>query len=192
MNVRSDSARLAQLPRLERMYWETVVPTIQKDKSYSTAMRVPRLVKIVLNMGVGGAVADKKLLQSAMDDMLRIGGQKPVATLARKSIAGFKIRKEYPIGCKVTLRRHRMYDFLDRLITTALPRSRDFRGLSARAFDGNGNYSLGVREQIIFHEIHYENVDSMRGMDITIETTAKNDEEARELLTHLGLPLRTL
>lgn len=179
------------MSRLETLYRQEVVPAMVKSRGYSSAMAVPRLVKIVLNMGVGEAVGDKKVLQSAMDDMRQIGSQKPVPTVARKSIAGFKIRQGYPLGCKVTLRRGRMYDFFDRLVTMALPRSRDFRGLSPRAFDGNGNYNLGVREQIIFHEIQYEKIDALRGLDVSLETSAASDDEARELLTRLGLPLIT-
>lgn len=180
-----------QPSRLEKIYREEVVPAMMKSGKYASAPAVPRLTKIVLNMGVGEAINDKKTLQAAVEDLRQIGGQKPVITRARKSVAGFKIRKGYPIGCKVTLRRRRMYDFFDRLVATALPRSRDFRGLSPRAFDGRGNYSLGVREQIIFHEVKYENVDVLRGLDIAIETSARNDDEARELLLLLGLPLRT-
>ena len=180
-----------QLSRLERLYVETIVPEMQTALNYVSPLSVPRLVKIVLNMGVGEAVADKKVLQSASDDLQRISGQKPLVTKARKSIAGFKIRQGYPIGCKVTLRRHRMYDFFDRLITVALPRSRDFRGLSMNAFDGRGNYNFGIREQIIFHEIQYENVDILRGLDISIETSSASDSEARELLMRLGFPLRS-
>ena len=141
-------------------------------------------------MGVGEAVSDKKILTAAMDDLKKISGQKPISTKARKSIAGFKIRKDYALGCKVTLRRRRMYDFLERLITVALPRSRDFRGLSSRSFDGRGNYSLGIAEQIVFPEIQYEKIDVIRGLDVTINTTAKTDDDARELLLALGLPLR--
>ena len=181
----------ATLPRLEQLYRETIIPEMVKSRAYTSAMAVPRLVKIVLNMGVGEAITDKKVLQAAVNDLQQISGQKPVITVARQSIAGFKIRKGYPIGCKVTLRRARMYDFFDRLVTLALPRSRDFRGLSLRAFDGNGNYNLGVREQIIFHEIQYENIDVLRGLDISLETSGKTDDEAKELLTLLGLPLRT-
>lgn len=179
------------IPRLEKLYHEEIVPAWQKERGCKSFLAVPRIKKIVLNMGVGEALADKKNMENALGDLERISAQKPVVTLARKSIAGFKIREGYPIGCKVTLRRRRMYDFFDRLVSLALPRSRDFRGLSARSFDGRGNYSLGVREQIVFHEIRYENIDAMRGLDIAIETTADNDDDARELLTKLGLPLRT-
>ena len=162
-----------------------------KSRGYTSPQAVPRLAKIVLNMGVGEAVGDKKHLQSAVADLQQISGQKPVITKARKSIAGFKIREGYPLGCKVTLRRSRMYDFFDRLVTMALPRSRDFRGLSPNAFDGRGNYSLGIREQIIFYEIRYEAIDAIRGLDVCIHTTAPTNDEARELLLQLGLPLRT-
>lgn len=177
-------------PRLQRLYFDTIVPEIMKKRGHKSPMAVPRLLKITLNMGVGEAVGDKKHLQSAMSDMEKIAGAKPVRTSARKSVAGFKTRTGYPLGCKATLRRRRMYDFLDRLITVALPRSRDFRGLRARSFDGRGNYNLGVGEQIIFHEIQYEEVDSMRGLDISLETSAATDDEARELLLALGVPIQ--
>lgn len=177
-------------PRLQQLYYDSVVPAIMEKHGYKSPLAVPRLTKITLNMGVGEAIADKKKLQSAMTDLEKIAGLKPVPTTARKSIAGFKSRKGYPLGCKVTLRRRRMYEFLDRLITTALPRSRDFRGLRARAFDGRGNYSLGVGEQIIFHEIQYEEVDVLRGLDVSLATTARSDDAARELLLGLGLPIQ--
>lgn len=177
--------------RIETLYRDKVIPEMMKSRGYSTPMAVPRLLKIVLNMGVGEAVADKKHLQSALSDLQQISGQKPITTVARKSIAGFKIREGYPLGCKVTLRRTRMYDFFDRLVTMALPRSRDFRGLSPNAFDGRGNYSLGIREQIIFHEIRYEAIDAIRGLDVVINTSAATNDEAKELLLHLGLPIRT-
>jgi large subunit ribosomal protein L5 len=154
-------------------------------------MQVPRLEKITLNMGVGEAVADKKILQNAMEDLQKISGQKPIVTIARKSIAGFKIREGMPIGCKVTLRRDRMYEFLDRLVNIAIPRIRDFRGLSPRSFDGRGNYSMGVREQIIFPEIDYDKIDAIRGIDITITTSAASDDEARALLEQFKFPFRT-
>jgi large subunit ribosomal protein L5 len=153
-------------------------------------MEVPRIEKITLNMGVGEAVADKKVMEFAVGDMQKIAGQKPVVTLSRKSIAGFKIRDGYPVGCKVTLRQDRMYEFLDRLITVAMPRIRDFRGISGKSFDGRGNYNMGVREQIIFPEIDYDKVDALRGMNITITTTAKTDEEARALLSAFSFPFR--
>lgn len=177
-------------PRLAVLYRETVVPAMMQNRGWKSPLRAPRLLKITLNMGVGKAVADKKALDSAMADLEQIAGQKPVVTRARRSIAGFKIRAGFPIGCKVTLRGRRMYEFLDRLVTVALPRSRDFRGLSPRAFDGRGNYSLGIREQIIFHEIKYEAIDSLRGLDVALSTNARDDAEARELLAALGLPLR--
>lgn len=177
-------------PRLQQLYRDEVVPQLMKKRGYQSPLAVPRLLKITLNMGVGEAVADKKKLQSAMADLEKIAGLKPIATKARKSIAGFKTREGYALGCKVTLRRRRMYDFLDRLITVALPRSRDFRGLKAKAFDGCGNYSLGVAEQIIFSEIKYEEVDSLRGLNITITTNAADDEAAREVLLGLGMPLQ--
>ena len=184
----SDVTRSSE-SRLWRFFHEQIAPEMMRSCGYKSIMAVPRLVKISINMGVGEAISDKKALQSAMDDLRRISAQKPVVTLARKSVAGFKIRKGYPIGCIVTLRRHKMYDFMDRLISIALPRSRDFRGLSERAFDGRGNYNLGIREQIIFHEIQYENIDATRGLDIAIVTSARSDNEAREMLTRLGLPL---
>jgi large subunit ribosomal protein L5 len=157
---------------------------------YKSVMQVPRIEKITLNMGVGEAVADKKVLQFAMDDMAKISGQKPVITRARKSVAGFKIREGWPIGCKVTLRAERMYEFLDRLINIAIPRIRDFRGLSAKSFDGRGNYSMGVKEQIIFPEVDYDKIDALRGMDITITTTARSDEEAKALLDGFNFPFK--
>ena len=183
--------QVTNISRLEKIYREEIVPAWKSEHGCKSLLAVPRMKKIVLNMGVGEAINDKKVLQAAVADLERISGQKPIITLARKSIAGFKIREGYPIGCKVTLRRRRMYEFFDRLVNLSLPRSRDFRGLPARSFDGHGNYSFGVREQIIFHEIHYENVDATRGLDISILTSAHNDDNARELLTKLGLPLRT-
>lgn len=179
------------MARLLELYREQIVPELKKKFDYKSPMQVPRLEKITLNMGVGEAVADKKILQSAVDDLTRISGQKPIVTYARKSIAGFKIREGMAIGCKVTLRRERMYEFLDRLITIAIPRIRDFRGLSARAFDGRGNYSMGVREQIIFPEIDYDKVDALRGLDICITTTARTDGEARALLEQFKFPFRS-
>ena len=177
-------------PRLQQLYYDKVAPEIMQKHGYRSPLAAPRLLKITLNMGVGEAIADKKKLTSAMADLEKIAGLKPIQTRARKSIAGFKSRQGYPIGCKVTLRRRRMYDFLDRLITAALPRSRDFRGLRARAFDGRGNYSFGVSEQIVFHEIKYEEVDVMRGLDISLITNANNDDDARELLLGLGMPIQ--
>jgi large subunit ribosomal protein L5 len=157
---------------------------------YKSVMEVPKLVKITLNMGVGEAVGDKKVIQNAVEDMTKIAGQRPVVTNARKSVAGFKIREEWPIGCKVTLRRKHMYEFLDRLISIAIPRIRDFRGLNPKSFDGRGNYSMGVQEQIIFPEIDYDKIDAIRGMDITVTTTAKTDAEAKALLSAFNFPLR--
>lgn len=178
------------MARLQSYYRETVVPELTKQFGYKSAMEVPRITKITLNMGVGEAVADKKIMEFAVGDMQKIAGQKPVVTKARKSIAGFKIRDGYPIGCKVTLRRARMYEFLDRLVSIAIPRVRDFRGLSSRAFDGRGNYNMGVREQIIFPEIEYDKIDSLRGMNVTITTTAKTDEEGRALLAAFKFPFK--
>ncbi len=178
------------MPRLRTIYRETIVAELQKAYGYKSVMAVPRIIKITLNMGLGEAVADKKIVDHAVEDLTRIAGQKPVVTRARKSIANFKIRDGWPIGCKVTLRSERMYEFLDRLINIAIPRIRDFRGLSGRAFDGRGNYSFGVREQIIFPEIDYDKIDVIRGLDICITTTARTDDEARALLTAFKLPLR--
>lgn len=176
--------------RLHQYYRETVTPQLREQFNYRNVMEVPRITKITLNMGVGEAVADKKVMEHAVSNMTQIAGQKPVVTLSRKSIAGFKIRNGWPIGCKVTLRRDRMYEFFDRLVNIAIPRIRDFRGFSARAFDGRGNYSLGVREQIIFPEIDYDKIDAIRGLDITITTTARNDEEGRALLAAFNFPFR--
>jgi large subunit ribosomal protein L5 len=176
--------------RLEKFYKDEVVPKLMKRFGYKNVMEVPRLSKITLNMGVGEATANKKILENAMADMTKIAGQKPVATLARKSIATFKIRDGWPIGCKVTLRRAKMYEFLDRLINISLPRVRDFRGVSGRAFDGRGNYNMGVKEQIIFPEIDFDQIDALRGMDIAITTTAKSDEEAKALLEAFRFPFR--
>lgn len=178
------------MARLESVYKETILPELVKQFSYKSVMQAPRITKITLNMGVGEAVADKKTLQSAVADMEKISGQKPVITLARKSIAGFKIRDDMPIGCKVTLRSRRMYEFLDRLINISIPRIRDFRGLSPKSFDGRGNYSMGVREQIIFPEIDYDKIDALRGMDITITTTAKTNEEGLALLKLFNFPFK--
>ena len=179
------------MTRLEKVYKEQILPEFAQRYGYSSVMQVPRIKKISLNMGVGDAVADKKVLQFAVDDMARIAGQKPVITRARKSIAGFKIRDGMPIGCKVTLRRDRMYEFLDRLINIAIPRTRDFRGLSRKSFDGRGNFSMGVREQIIFPEIDYDKIDTIRGMDITITTSAPNDDDARALLEMFKFPFKS-
>ncbi|ATG91800.1 50S ribosomal protein L5 [Methylomonas koyamae] len=178
------------MSRLEKKYKEEIVPALITQFGYKTVMQVPKLTKITLNMGVGGAVADKKVLQSAVSDMEKISGQKAVITLARKSIAGFKIRDDMPIGCKVTLRSDRMYEFLDRLITISIPRIRDFRGMSSKSFDGRGNYSVGIKEQIIFPEIDYDKIDALRGMDICITTTAKTDEEGLALLKLFNFPFK--
>ncbi len=178
------------MARLQQYYRETVAPRLREQFSYRNVMEVPRIAKITLNMGVGEAVADKKIMEHAVGNLTQIAGQKPIVTLSRKSIAGFKIREGWPIGCKVTLRRDRMYEFLDRLINVAIPRIRDFRGFSARAFDGRGNYSLGVREQIIFPEIDYDKIDAIRGLDITITTTARTDAEGRALLAAFDFPFR--
>ena len=178
------------MARLHDYYKSAIVPELMKQFGYKSVMEVPRIENITLNMGVGEAVADKKVLEHAVGDMQKIAGQKPVVTTARKSIAGFKIRDGYPIGCKVTLRRERMYEFLDRLITIALPRVRDFRGINGKSFDGRGNYNMGVREQIIFPEIEYDKIDALRGMNITITTTAKTDEEARALLAAFKFPFK--
>jgi large subunit ribosomal protein L5 len=178
------------MARLKEIYKKEVAPALIKQFGYKSPMEVPRFEKVVLNMGVGEAIGDKKLLENAVGDMTKIAGQKPVVTKARKDISGFKIRVGYPIGCMVTLRQERMYEFLDRLITVALPRVRDFRGVSGRAFDGRGNYNMGVKEQIIFPEIEYDKVDTLRGMNITITTTAKTDAEARALLAAFKFPFK--
>ncbi len=178
------------MARLQEVYKDVVAPELQKQFGYKSVMEVPRITKITLNMGVGEAVGDKKILENALGDMTKIAGQKPVSTKARKSIAGFKIRDGYPIGCMVTLRGPRMYEFLDRLITIALPRVRDFRGIAAKGFDGRGNYNLGVKEQIIFPEIEYDKIDALRGMNISITTTAKTDAEARALLGAFKFPFK--
>lgn len=178
------------MSRFSSLYHETIVPELMKKFGYKTVMQVPRITKITLNMGVGEAVNDKKLVDNALGDMTKIAGQKPVVTRTRKAIANFKIRENMPIGCMVTLRGERMYDFLDRLITIAFPRVRDFRGVSGRAFDGRGNYNIGLKEQIIFPEIEYDKIDAIRGMNISITTTAKTDEEAKALLTGFHFPFR--
>ena len=178
------------MTRLQTYYKETVVPQLMKKFSYGNIMEVPKITKICLNMGVGEAVSDKKVMDRAVGDMTAIAGQKPVVRLARKSVASFKIRDGWPVGCKVTLRRERMYEFLDRLVSIAIPRVRDFRGLNRKSFDGRGNYSLGVKEQIMFPEIDYDKIDVIRGMDITIATTAKNDEEALALLQAFNFPFK--
>jgi large subunit ribosomal protein L5 len=178
------------MARLKEVYKKEIVPALTKQFGYKSLMEVPRISKVVLNMGVGEAVGDKKLLENASADMMKISGQKPVVTKARKAIAAFKIREGYPIGCMVTLRENRMYEFLDRLISIALPRVRDFRGVSGRSFDGRGNFNMGVKEQIIFPEIEYDKIDTMRGMNITITTTAKTDAEAKALLAAFHFPFR--
>ena len=178
------------MARLLDFYKESVVADLTKKFGYKSRMEVPRITKITLNMGVGEAIADKKVLEFAVGDMTKIAGQKPVVTKSRKSIAGFKIRDGYPIGCMVTLRGPRMYEFLDRLVTVALPRVRDFRGVSGKGFDGRGNYNMGVKEQIIFPEIEYDKIDALRGMNISVTTTAKTDEEARALLGAFKFPFK--
>ncbi len=179
------------MARLQDFYQKSIVPDLMTKFGYKSTMQVPRIEKITLNMGVGEAVADKKILDNAVGDLTKIAGQKPVTTKARKSIANYKIRKDYPIGCMVTLRGKRMYEFLDRLISISIPRVRDFRGISNRAFDGRGNYNLGVKEQIIFPEIEYDKIDAVRGLNISITTSAKTDDEARALLQAFKFPLRT-
>ena len=178
------------MARLQSFYKESVTPELQKQFGYKSVMEIPRITKITLNMGVGEAVGDKKILEHAVGDMTKIAGQKPVVTKAKKAIAGFKIRENYPIGCMVTLRGQQMYEFLDRLVTVALPRVRDFRGISGKGFDGRGNYNVGVKEQIIFPEIEYDKIDALRGMNISITTTAKTDEEAKALLTAFKFPFK--
>jgi len=179
------------MSRLQQQYRDQVVKQLSDRFQYKSSMQVPRITKITLNMGVGEAIADKKVLEFAVKDMTQIAGQKPIVRNARKSVAAFKVREGWPVGCKVTLRRERMYEFLDRLINIAIPRIRDFRGLNPKAFDGRGNYSIGVKEQIIFPEIDYDKVDTLRGMDITITTTARTDEEGRALLEGFKFPFRS-
>ena len=178
------------MARLEQVYHDEIVGQLKDKFSYHSVMEVPRISKITLNMGVGEALGDKKIMDFAVGDMIKIAGQKPVVTKARKSIAAFKVREDWPIGCMVTLRRERMYEFLDRLINIAIPRIRDFRGMSAKAFDGRGNYSMGVKEQIMFPEIDYDKIDALRGLDITITTTAKTDKEGRALLEAFRFPFK--
>ncbi|MCL2309957.1 MAG: 50S ribosomal protein L5 [Proteobacteria bacterium] len=178
------------MARLQEYYRKEVAPALMKQFGYKSVMEVPRLTKIVLNMGVGEAVADKKVLENAVGDLQKIAGQKPVVTKARKAIAGFKIREGYPIGCMVTLRRERMFEFFDRLVTIALPRVRDFRGVGGKGFDGRGNFNMGVKEQIIFPEIEYDKIDALRGLNITVATTAKTDAEAKALLAAFKFPFR--
>ena len=178
------------MARLKQFYKDSVVKKMTEQFGYTSVMQVPRIEKITLNMGVGEAVADKKVMENAVGDMEKIAGQKVIVTKAKKSVAAFKIRDDYPVGCKVTLRRERMYEFLDRLVTVAIPRIRDFRGIPAKSFDGRGNYNMGVKEQIIFPEIEYDKIDAIRGMNITITTTAKTDEEAKALLAAFSFPFR--
>jgi large subunit ribosomal protein L5 len=178
------------MARLKKYYEESVVKQLMEQFNYKSVMEVPRIEKITLNMGVGEAVADKKVMENAVSDLEKIAGQKPLVTKAKKSIAGFKIRDDYPVGCKVTLRKNNMYTFLDRLISIAIPRIRDFRGISAKSFDGRGNYNMGIKEQIIFPEIEYDKIDALRGMNITITTSAKTDDEAKGLLSAFSFPFR--
>jgi large subunit ribosomal protein L5 len=179
------------MSRLQQQYRDQIVGQLKERFGFQSVMQVPRIEKITLNMGVGEAIADKKVMDHAVSDLRTISGQQPIVTKARLSVAGFKIREGWPIGCKVTLRREKMYEFLDRLINVAIPRIRDFRGLSPKAFDGRGNYSIGVKEQIIFPEIDYDKIDALRGMDVTITTSARNDEEGRALLEAFNFPFRT-
>lgn len=178
------------MARLEQFYKETVVPKLMEKFSYKNVMQVPRISKITLNMGVGEALGDKKVMDNACKDMTKISGQKPIVTKARKSVAAFKIRDGYPIGCKVTLRSERMYEFVDRLVNVSIPRVRDFRGLNPKAFDGRGNFNMGVTEQIMFPEIDYDQIDTIRGMDIAITTTARTDDEGRALLEAFSFPFK--
>ncbi|CAN1555259.1 RplE Ribosomal protein L5 [Burkholderiaceae bacterium] len=178
------------MSRFQELYLQKIAPALTEQFGYKSVMQVPRVTKVTLNMGVSEAVADKKVIDHAVSDLTKIAGQKPVITKTKKAIAGFKIREDYPIGCMVTLRGQRMYEFLDRLVSVALPRVRDFRGISGRAFDGRGNYNIGVKEQIIFPEIEYDKIDVLRGMNISITTTAKTDEEAKALLTAFSFPFR--
>ena len=179
------------MSRLQELYTKELAPRLREELGLANVMEVPKITKVTLNMGVGEAVADKKILDNAVADLTRIAGQKPVVTRARTSIAGFKIRDGWPVGCKVTLRRERMYDFLERLITIAIPRIRDFRGISSRSFDGQGNFAMGISEQIIFPEIDYDKIDKLRGMDIVITTTARTDDEGRALMRAFNLPLKS-
>jgi len=178
------------MAHMKEVYTSKVVPALQKEFEYASVMQVPKIEKITLNMGVGEAIADKKMLESALADLEKLAGQKPVTTKARKSVAGFKVREGYPIGCKVTLRGERMWEFFERLVGIAIPRIRDFRGLNAKSFDGRGNYSMGVKEQIIFPEIDYDKVDKIRGLDITITTSANTDDEGRALLRAFNFPFK--
>lgn len=178
------------MARLQEIYHDQVIGKLTEQFDYKNVMQVPRITKVTLNMGVGEAIGDKKVMEHAVGDMTRIAGQKPIVRLARKSVAGFKVREGWPVGCKVTLRRERMYEFLDRLISIAIPRIRDFRGLSPKAFDGRGNYNMGVQEQIIFPEVDYDKIDVLRGMDINITTTARTDDEGRALLSAFNFPFK--
>ena len=178
------------IPRAKTLYVDTIVKAMTEKFGYTNPMQVPKITKITLNMGVGEAVGNKKILENAVADMAKISGQKPIVTLSRKAHATFKIRENWPIGCKVTLRRHRMYEFFDRLINISLPRVRDFRGISGRSFDGRGNFNMGLKEQIIFPEIDFDQIDALRGMDIAITTTARTDEEAKALLEAFSFPFR--
>ncbi|MBL1433923.1 50S ribosomal protein L5 [Gammaproteobacteria bacterium AH-315-C21] len=177
--------------RLQEFYNDTVVKKLQDQFNYASAMQIPKITKITLNMGVGEAIGDRKVIEHAVSDMIKIAAQKPIVTQARKSIAGFKLREDWPVGCKVTLRRERMYEFFDRLVSVAIPRIRDFRGLSAKSFDGRGNYSMGVKEQIMFPEIDYDKIDTIRGLDITITTSARTDDEGRALLAAFNFPIKS-
>ncbi len=179
------------MSNLKKRYLEEIAPQLIKKMGYKSIMEVPRIEKVTLNIGVGEAVGNKKVMEHAMSDLAKIAGQKPIITKAKKSIAGFKIRDGYPIGCKVTLRRKRMYEFLERLIVVSLPRIRDFRGLNPKAFDGRGNFNMGLREQIIFPEIEYDKIDALRGLNVTVTTTAKTDEEGRELLALMNFPSKS-
>jgi large subunit ribosomal protein L5 len=178
------------MPRMFELYRDEIAKRLMEQFGYKNVMEVPKITKITLNMGVGESIGDRKIMENAVSDMTKIAGQKPIVCNARKSVAGFKVREGWPIGCKVTLRRDRMYEFLDRLVSIAIPRVRDFRGLSPKSFDGRGNYSMGVREQIIFPEVDYDKIDTLRGMDVTITTTAKTDEEGRALLAAFSFPFR--
>ena len=178
------------MARLKNFYSETVIKQLKEQFDYKNDMQIPRITKITLNMGVGEAIADRKVMEHAVGDMTKIGGQKPVVIKARKSVAGFKLREGWPVGCKVTLRREKMYEFLDRLISVAIPRIRDFRGMNPKSFDGRGNYNMGVKEQIIFPEIDYDKIDTLRGLDITFTTTANTDEEGQALLAAFNFPFR--
>lgn len=181
---------MAEMARLKKVYNEEIIPKLMREFNYTSIMQVPKIQKITVNMGVGDAVTDKKFLDNAVQDMTQVTGQKPIINNARKSVAGFKIREGWPIGCKVTLRSQRMYEFLDKLISITLPRIRDFRGLNAKSFDGRGNYSFGIKEQIVFPEIEYDKIDKLRGMDICITTSASTDKEARSLLLAFSFPLK--